>query len=111
MRYKVLYYISDHFSENSTYAIGALIQMKDGKVVPVRISNVIVNLTPPAYILYKHLVNDIGKLASFDKLPISFGPHCVMSEARPIPDLSPHEDPIAYVKSAIIHDDGGGWGW
>jgi|SRR5690554_820433 len=99
--YKLIHFVADHFS-GAQFPIGALVT-ENGSV---RVA--MAERTPgaeslgsdAAYMLLRDTLDQLRNLDSFDRLPMSIGPHFVLSDASLLPELN--SDPIDWLTSTIL---------
>lgn len=99
--YKLIYFVADHFS-GAQFPIGALVADNDS----VRVA--IAERTPgaeclgsdAAYMLLRDTIERLRVLHNFDSLPMSIGPHFVLGNPTPLPELN--SDPVDWLTTAIL---------
>jgi hypothetical protein len=99
--YKLIHFVADHFS-GAQFPIGAVVTENGSIRVAIadRIPGAECLGSDATYALLRDTLDRLRVLTNFDRLPMSIGPHFVLTDPNPLPKLT--TDPVDWLKATIL---------
>lgn len=99
--YKLIHFLPDHFS-GERIPVGAVVAESGDVRVTIadRIPGAECLGSAAKFMLLRETLDDIRQLRSMDGLPMSFGPHFVMTEAKELPRVD--GDAVAWLRDHVL---------
>ena len=100
-RYRLIQFVPDHFNGNR-YSVGAVVDDGDGVrvVIAEHIPGAECLGSDTSFMLLRHNLDDLRGLRSFERLPMSIGPHFELTDPKQI-DVA-DVDPVEWLRADIL---------